>query len=407
MKARLLPETPNNNPAFGNGSSCAPCDRRASNIDSTIPPLERMPPPESRSVDAGFRATPQVSNRPKGKLLLVAILIACLGFAVFVVWNTFLRYSAYGVVTGRIVELTSPWPANVEAVYVRAGDTVRQGDIIAIVNDPELEASIDRVGDELRSAQAELDAQVAMLAVVAHNRRDQNLKIRADYHDLKGRLLSEQSERDSLKSKLTRRLELLESGAVSSEEIVSFRYSIQALSDKIEHLKQAVSVLEERLEETDQLSIDEATLEPWFAKIEQSQAAIRRLREKQRRGTLRASTSGTVLAISRHVGERVGQEEPLIELLQDGSIELVVFVRQDQASKFQVGQTTQAIVEPIDQQLSCQVVRIGDRYEKPLAQIQSYYRRSENLLPVYLRPPTDLPAEPPLRLGSVVRVPAG
>ena len=379
---------------------------RESDVESTDPPLAELTHPESRSIQTVDRAAPEISRRPDARRTLVAILVACLGFGVFAAWNTFLRYSAYGIVSGRVMELTSPWPAKVEAVYVRAGDTVRQGDILAIVSDPELESSIDRIGDEIRSAQAELDAQVAMLAVAAHNRRDENQKIRANYYDLKGQLLSEESRRASLEAKLAVRLELLQSGTVSNEEIDSIRYIIQGLTDKIEHLQQAVYTLEERLEESNEISIDEAALQPSFAKIERFQAEIRRLREKQLQGTLRAPSSGIVMSISRHAGERIPHEEPLIELIKDGSVELVIFVRQDQASTFEVGQTIEAVIAPLDQRLSCEVVRIGDRYEKPVHQIHPYYRRAENLLPIHLRPPADLPGETHLRLGSVVQIPA-
>ena len=407
MQSRLLAEKSDRDPALDNGLSSPPGDRRESDIELSGRPLAEPKHSGPRSSETPEHAPPEVSRRPNARRTVVAILVASLGFSVFAAWNTFLRYSAYGIVSGRVMELTSPWPAKVEAVYVRAGDTVRQGDILAIVSDPELDASIDRLGDEIRSAQAELDAQVALLAVAAHNRRDENQKIRANYYDLKGQLLSEESKLASLESKLALRLQLLKSGTVSNEEIDSTRYIIQGLNDKIEHLQQAVHTLEERLEESDETSIDEAALAPSLAKIEQFQAEIRRLRERQLQGTLRAPSGGTVMSISRHAGERVRQEDPFIELLQDGSIELVIFVQQDQASTFAVGQTIDAVVAPLDQQLSCEVVRIGDRYEKPVYQIQSHYRRAENLLPVHLRPLTDLSSETPLRLGSVVRIPAG
>ena len=407
MKSRLLLETSSNDQSRSDGSSALLEDRRQTDPALAISPQETQNPPKAAPAETAVRPAPQVSNRPQGKMLLVTIFLACIGFALFTAWSTFLRFSAYGIVTGRVLDTTSPWPAYVEAVNVRAGDVVQQGDLLAIVSDPDLAASIDRLGDELRGAQAELQAQVAMLALAARDRKDENQKMLAAYYDLKGRLLAQRAHRDGLKSKLTRRLELLHTRAVSHEEIDSIRYEVQGLNDNIEHLQRAVGALKQRAEVTGDLPTNEARLRPWFAKIEQSQAAIRRLREKQGRGRLRASTSGTVLAIAHHVGERVGPDEPLLELLEDSSIELVVFVRQEQAGEFQLRQMTQAIVEPRDRQLRCQVVRIGDRYENPLAQIQSYYRPGENLLPIYLQPAADSQALASLRIGSVVQLIAG
>ena len=368
--------------------------------------IEPEPVPVAEPVASAPRPAPQVSARPKGRLVVAAILLFSVTTVSYLLWSTFLRDAAYGVVAGKVTAISPPWSGTLSAVYALAGDQVRQGDVLAIVDDPELQARIDRLGDDMRGAQAELDAQTALLALAANRRGNDADETRADYYNLRGELLAEQARFEQLTSKLRRRKALASRRAVSHEEIETLRFVKQGIAAKIENLKQAVAALETRLENVLTDDQDAAQLKPQLAKIENFQAEIRRLHAQQRRGMLRAPVGGTIIEVLGHVGERANPEQPLIDLLPVDSLELVLYVKQDQAATYQIGQQAEVIVEPIAEPIVCEVTRIGQRMEKPESHVAGRYRPEEKLLPVYLTPTGELPSDAKLRIGSTVRLPA-
>jgi|GEM_PF-6182728 len=370
---------------------------RASASTPATQPEPYAPPPTA----------PQVSARPQGRLVVAGILLVCVTSVGYLLWSTFLRDAAYGVVVGQVTAISPPWPGTLTAIHIAPGDKVRQGDVLAVVEDPDLQASIDRLSDDLRTAQAQLDAQVALLALAAHQRGSDSEAIRADYYDQRGELLIEQARYQQLSSRLARRQELAGRRAISSEEVETLQFEKSGLAAKIENRQQAVAALEKQLAQLPGLQHhDTAQLQPQLARIENYQSEINRLREKQRRGTLRAPVPGTVVEVVGQLGERASLEQPVLELLPAGSLKLVLYVKQNQVGAYQVGQTTELIVDPNPESITCRVTRLGKRFEKPEAHVAGRYRPEERLLPVYLTPTTPWPDKSPLRIGSTLRQPA-
>jgi hypothetical protein len=90
---------------------------------------------ENGSVTLGF---PQASNlaklnpvarptplprRPKGRWFVGLLLLAAVSYGGYQVWETFFRYRAYGMVTGRVVQLSPPWEGVASYLHVREGET--------------------------------------------------------------------------------------------------------------------------------------------------------------------------------------------------------------------------------------------------------------------------------------------
>jgi len=417
MKSRLLPPPVDDRELDRDSDTDAPAaeyTRRAdddffdelesSENDATT--AATSPAPAAESTSPAPRPAPEVSARPTGRYVVVAVLLTCVLSVGYALWSTFLRDAAYGVVVGKVTALSPPWAGTLTGVYVRAGDQVEQGDVLAVLEDPELQASIDQLSDDFRAAQAALDAQVALMALAARDRGNATEEIRADYYDLRGELLAEQSRHEEVSSKLERRQALAGGRGVSEEEIASLRFAKQGLAAKIENLTEAVAALETRLAQTTGASYDSAQLKPQLAAIENYQAAIRRLREKQHRGTLRAPMAGTVVAVAGHVGERTTVEQPVLEILPTDAVEIVLYVAQNDAAHYVVGTELEVVVEPLAEPIACRVTRIGQRLEKPQTHVPGRYRPESKMLPVVLTPTEAFAAAGTLPLGSTVRQPA-
>src|SRR5262245_29104936 len=120
---------------------------------------------------APSRPTP-LPKRSKGRYFVAAILITLLGFLTLAIWNLFLRYEGYGIVEGRVIQISAPLDGLVRSLDAREGERVSPGDVLLTVESAADQAELATVEDELRMAQAELHARSAELRLAAQLRGD-------------------------------------------------------------------------------------------------------------------------------------------------------------------------------------------------------------------------------------------
>jgi multidrug resistance efflux pump len=346
-------------------------------------------------------------KRPKGSLFVGSLLLLIVGTVSYAAWNTAFRYASYGTVTGNTLAVGPPWPGTVESLFVREGDLVRQGDALAhLVNAP-LQHEIERLGDELRLAQSELDAHVAELTLAAQQSRDRQQLALAEYYRLMGEFLAEQAKLSDLVGRMARNERLSVKGAVAGQDEESARLAAAGQQAKVERLELAVAELKKRTESVEPADQGSERLKPKLVRIEQIQANIQRARERQREGTIRAPAGGRVLAVKRQVGEYVDPATPVVEILDEQSVAITLLVPQDRTRNYEPGQRIEVELAPRRERLACKITRVGDEFLAPPPQIETRFRHGERLLPVILRPVAAPADDIPLRIGSEVRQPRG
>ncbi len=131
-------------------------------------PLTPVPLPGFQHDGPVVRATPvarptPLPKRPKGRWFVGVILFLLVGGAVYAVWDSYWRYQAYGTVTGHLIQVSPPWDGVLQYLQVQEGDAVRQGQLLLTVDNTELRQRHAQLGDELRVAQATLEAEAARL----------------------------------------------------------------------------------------------------------------------------------------------------------------------------------------------------------------------------------------------------
>lgn len=351
------------------------------------------------------RPTP-MPKRPKGRLLVGTFLAVVVGFGAMTVWNSLFRYQAYGGVTGRVVELSAPWGGVLQTIHVREGEAVRQDQLLATVVNPELDRQVDSKRDELRIAQAMLDAQVSELRFQSQQRDDDQHRSLAEYFELWGQLLQEQSTLADMVAKRERSESLFRDNAVAVEELQERRFNETGQRSKVDKLSEAVQKLGDIVQQTKSNTEElHAQLKPFALRVESLQNEIGRLRETASLGAIRAPVNGRVIKVHRFTGEYSDPEFPIFEVLVDGSIEAVLYVSQKYSSQFFEGQLLELEVPPASAKAKCVVVRIADQYEPVPKSIEIHYRRDEKLLPIYARPLEGSKDSAVLRLGGEVRLP--
>ncbi|HXG09520.1 MAG TPA: biotin/lipoyl-binding protein [Gemmataceae bacterium] len=391
-------------------------------------PANPLPQPDPPPLPLGFpqhgkpdRPAPvakpkPLPHRPKGRWFVGALLLACCAFAGYQVWNTFFRYRAHGVITGRVVTVSPPWEGMVQGCLVREGDRVRQGQLLLTVDNLELRQRVAQVGDEIRLAQANLDAEVARLKWQLAFNLDQARGAEVMYYEAWGQLLQDQARLEDLRSNLYR-ARLMQKSAISREELDAINYSVEGLEQKIAQSRQALAELRKRAGQTASLlhpgmSLSEGLaaggaeqLRPAATRIEALLAERARLQERLDQGQVCSPVNGLVLKVHHFAGERCPTSSPLVSILEEGSLQVVLYLPQGASNRWAPGDELGVLVDPYPRPLPCTLTRLGDQYEPAPESIKRYYPEAQKLLPAYLEPKDELLRYLGLRVGGTVKLP--
>jgi len=350
------------------------------------------------------RPTP-MPKRPKGRLFVAATLLTIGAVVLFAVWDSLFRYSARGIISGKTVDVSSPWPGVLRTLHVRDGDEVRQGDLLATVVNLELEQRADKLADDLRIAQADLEAELVKLRFQALSREDQGQQAESEYYAMWGELVQEQSKLASLVARRMRVDALQEKIVVSVEELDAIRFGEAGLRSKIEKLTLAVEELKRRVDRASEVPPEtHGQLRPFLTRIEVLQDQLLRAREQVRWGDIRSPVNGRVIQAHRFSGEYADESQPIVQILIDGSIEAVFYVSQDAADQYPAGQDLDVIIPPAKTPTRGVVVRVGDELEEAPHHLRRYFNADARLLPIHVK--LDLEdRHRKLMLGGEVRLP--
>lgn len=374
--------------------------------DTAGKPSQKRPSPKRTSQNKPeARTGPPLPKRPKGRLFIGSIFLLVMTGLALTGFNTLLRYTAYGEVVGRRIELAVPWPGVVQSIHVREGETVRFGDLIARIDNLELRQKIEEIDDSLRLQRAQLSSDLAMLRWEAEKIRDLRKLSQSEFYDKWSELLWEQSKLTDLRTQLGRLESIHREGAASEEQLLSLRFQYAGQEKRAEQLTEAVRALKTRADESP-IELDlEDRVRPTLARIENLQAELQRTRQVIRQGEIRAPAGGRIVRTNRFTGEYAEPSTPLVELLIEGSTEMVIYIPQSEAESFPVGRVVTINVNPSNTNVSCRIDRVALQMRKAPTSLARYYQVDETLLPVYLRV-TDRDSVPKwLALGSELRLP--
>lgn len=345
-------------------------------------------------------------KRPKGRFFVSVILFALIATGAYSVWNSALRYAAYGTVDGRVIHVAAPWGGIVQSLHVREGATVSQGELLVTLQNLELQQQLEEIGDQLKIGQADIEAEIARHRLLAEVRGDQSQKAIAEYYEMWGRLLEEQARLTTLETRLNRLGSLRKQNVISDEEWDTTRFATAGQRAKVNKLKTAVGQLRARSEPApDQQDEVVRELQPQLARLKNLQARLPRLRAQVEQGKIRSPVGGRVVKRNIFVGEYADKAKTVVEVLEEDSLEIVLYMSQRRASRLTVGNSVPLTIEPNVGAVMCHVVRVGDRLGPVPEELGRYYRSGENLLPVYFQPQYDQRDNIVLRLGTEVKLP--
>jgi HlyD family secretion protein len=292
------------------------------------------------------------------------------------------------------------------SVHVTEGDDVRQDTQLAKVVDLEFEQQLARVADELRIAEATLQAEIAKVQWQSHVEETEMTKSIAELFESAGRMHDEHGSLDVLRYQLQLNRELHKKQASVEVDLTTFEIQERAKKEELDSIEKAIVVLKQRAERavtSPRLGAEQ--IQPMIAKSEMLLNEIARLRERIAQGDLRSPVNGTVLRRHHPAGECVKSHEALFSVMEESSLEIEVFLPQHMSGDYKVGDTVELKIEPFNELVPCKVTAIGAEHRRPPENIEVFYRTNVRLLPIRLKPVGKFADEKKLSVGSVAKLP--
>ena len=354
-------------------------------------------PCEAVSGQAQMRSPAPTSppKRPKGRILVGSMLLALFTAGAFIVWDGLFRYQAYGIIEANRLEVRATVPGIVQRVYVSAGDQVKTGDLLVVLENHDFEQRLRRTRDELRLAESQLDATIAKLRWDAQSNA-------AELFELTGKLREHRAELQRLERSLERLTKLKTAGVITDEVFDQTSYAKTGKAGLIEMYEEAIANYQRRTNSASgEFEVPLEQLKPSLIKIENLQHEIELLQDEAQKSWIRAPLPGLVVKRPCLTGQSVGTAEVLLELIEVGSCKPVVYLSQAQTAELKPGSSLVIHVDPNKQPITCRVKRLGDEYIPAPPSLTRFYDMNEPLLPITLETETNLGLPP----GAMIKVP--
>jgi len=352
--------------------------------------------------------TPTVKPESKGRIFIGLLLLALIGFVAHNVWNTYFRYVAHGVVSGRLLNVSPPINGTLQNVYVKEGDHVQQGQILATIENVELRHRYDLLRDEILIESANLTSALAKLKLEYAFKLDNSQGTIAIYTETLARLSNDEANLIYLEGAYERNSKSFSRGTLSENEHSQSKQLYEGHKSKIVLLREAVSILKTRVDQlvilddkTKILTLWHDSLRPFFVKIESLQNSIRRVQEQLSNCYVISPVSGIVVKRWNFSGETVNTTNFIFTIIADKSEFIIIYVPQEAVAQFVEGTPLELTMAPNSESVLATVQRRGDKYEPAPESIKRHYNNGQQLLPIYCK----IDREEPLQYGAVLKLP--
>ncbi|HWW50501.1 MAG TPA: HlyD family efflux transporter periplasmic adaptor subunit [Verrucomicrobiae bacterium] len=338
-----------------------------------------------------------VQARPRSRRLLIPLIVLVAVLLAFFLWREFFAAPSVpdsivalsGRIEGDDSAVAPKTAGRILEIRVREGDTLKAGEVIAILDDEQVRARERAAGSALGAAEANARTARAQIAVLEQQLRQNHLLTDQAKLDAQGRVrqaeadlaaaqadLAQQQARYDLslfdKDAYTR---LARSGAVSERQgklavatADQDAAAVAAAKRRVEASEGALTTAQANLANRDiresqvvgvekQIAEQEAQIAGATASTEQARAQLAEAEANRQDLTVRAPFNGTVMTRAAEPGEVVQAGTAVITLLDLSKVYLRGFVPEGQIGKVAVGQPAHVYLDsnpkrPIDAYVS-------------------------------------------------------
>jgi HlyD family secretion protein len=324
---------------------------------------------------------PLTSNQKK---LAAGVAVAVLALAAWLLWRQFGASQALpdgliqanGRIEGDRMSLASKLPGRIAQLRVREGDTVIAGQVLAVLDDAQVQARVVQVAAQVMAADAQVAAAQAQLDALA---KDVPLTVasagtgvaQAQAGVAKAAAAEAQAQRDAGRLRA-----LFERGSVARQRAELAELAATAASADLAAATQALARSGHQQAESrlgyDKLKVLQAQLAAAQAQRVQARAGLAEVQSVLADLSLKAAAPGVVTTRVREVGEIVAAGSPVFELVDLDRLYLKVYVPELQIGKVRLNLPAQVTTDAFPEHAFAATVRsIASRAEFTPKEVQT------------------------------------
>ena len=239
------------------------------------------------------------------------------------------------------VRVSSELSGRLKSVNVEEGDRVRQGQVLAEIQNDDYRARVQEAEAELAQREAELRRTVN--GARAQERREAEASMKAAEAVL-----------NNAKSEAERRRGLADRNVISRDEAERYERAYQVARAQLDQATQHFSLIDADAREEDQAHAEAA--------VATAKAQLAEARAYLEKSYIRAPINGVVLRKLRHTGESVSTQfdSPVVTMADDSVLRVRLDVDESDVSKLRVGQRAYVTAEAYgDHKFWGSVIRVG------------------------------------------------
>jgi hypothetical protein len=251
---------------------------------------------------------------------------------------------------------------------------------------PELEFQRQQASRHLQVAISDLQIRLADLA--SRNREQQTAEVdrRVRYYELLGQLHQREAELEHHQNTYRNIQKLKRQDAIANSEFIASKTSAEGSQSLVDDLTAAIRLLESTDGQLPPVACMDGLLRAEKSRIAELQSQLKSIDVLLHEKIIRAPVAGRILKRLAQAGEQVPANTPILELVESGTVEAVVYLPQRKASTLAIGDEIRLVVTPLGTLESFRIVRFAPEVIMPPESIKANYRAFKGLIRVYARP---------------------
>ena len=266
----------------------------------------------------------------KRKIILIWVLLAVAGVAVFVGWGLVRErggdeiLAANGTIEATEVEVSSKLPGRIAQLLVKEGDTARANQIIARLDASEIEAEVA----QHQAAWARAEAQLKEL--LAGSRVEEIEEARANLQQAEDNLKLARDDWDRFDN-------LFKEGAISAQERDRAKNKVEVAVSQVKAARERYQMI--------RIGPRPEVIEAARHERDRARAALGAAQVRLRDSTILAPLAGTVMSKRAEQGEIVNPGFPIVILIDPDDLWLRVYIPESEIGLVKLGQLASIAVD--------------------------------------------------------------
>ena len=267
------------------------------------------------------------------------------------------------------IEVGSEIPGKIKEVLVSEGDEVLKGTTIAVLENDDFLAAVDRAETRINTLQKQRDTAQARIAtakadrvrITNGERREKRVEAKRAYEETLPAIRQARNE-------VERRERLVASGDISREELERAKETLESLKKRSASRKETFNVVNAPARADDiakanaAIRLEEARVREFEGLIAEAKSEIRSARANLRKTIVRSPITGVVLRKRMLDGESVSPDSPtgIITVADTSELRIRVDVDEGDVARVKSGQKVYATADAYgDKQFTGRVIRVG------------------------------------------------